>query len=206
MRLPTWQGWAAISLAILGILSSALLGIHPFLAVTKPAGTGYLVVEGWLHDDGVPTVLSRYDRGNYRGIITTGGEFSRGSLLFDFGSFAELAAQTLTRAGVSSERIQAIPSLPTVRDRTYASAVAVREWLRNERIVIDYVDVVSKGPHARRSRLMFEMALGPDVEIGIIALPPSGYDQDAWWKSSAGVRTVVGETIAYLYAKILFWP
>jgi uncharacterized SAM-binding protein YcdF (DUF218 family) len=165
-----------------------------------------MVVEGWLQDDAVADVLGHLSTGDYRHIITTGGRLSRGSLLARYGTFAELAAETLVRAGVAPERLQAVPAPPTLRDRTYSSAMAVRDWFRNGGIAIDKVDIVTKGPHARRSRLLFQMALGADVEVGVIALPPTGYNENEWWKSSAGVRTVISESIAYLYAKMLFWP
>jgi hypothetical protein len=196
----------AVAVLLGGVLVALLFGIHPFLAISEPVGGRYMVVEGWLHDDAVPDVLGHLSNGDYRHIITTGGRLSRGSLLIRYGTFAELAAETLIRAGVAPERLQAVPAPPTLRDRSYSSAIAVRDWFRDGRIVVGKIDVVTKGPHARRTRLLFQMALGADVEVGIIALPPTGYDQNAWWKSSAGVRTVISESIAYMYAKMLFWP
>jgi hypothetical protein len=32
------------------------------------------------------------------------------------------------------------------------------------------------------------------------------FDPDHWWKTSAGVRGVIGEGLAYLYARLLFHP
>ena len=68
------------------------------------------------------------------------------------------------------------------------------------------VDVFTLGAHARRSRLLFEKALGDEVAMGVIAAPDQTYDQDHWWRSSNGVRTVLSELIAYLYAVIFFHP
>ena len=62
------------------------------------------------------------------------------------------------------------------------------------------------GPHARRSRLLFEKAFGRDTRVGIIALEDRDYDPAHWWKSSQGVRTVTDELIAYGYARLLFHP
>jgi hypothetical protein len=42
--------------------------------------------------------------------------------------------------------------------------------------------------------------------MGVIAAPDQTYDQDHWWRSSNGVRTVLSELIAYLYAVIFFHP
>jgi len=33
-----------------------------------------------------------------------------------------------------------------------------------------------------------------------------GYDPARWWRSSEGVREVLFEGFAYVYAKCLFWP
>ena len=42
--------------------------------------------------------------------------------------------------------------------------------------------------------------------VGVISGPDEEYDQRHWWTTSAGVRTVLDEVIAYLYAKFLFHP
>ena len=60
------------------------------------------------------------------------------------------------------------------------------------------------GPHARRSRLLYEEALGGEFKIGIIALADRRFDPEHWWRSSEGVRAVVDDTVAYLYARLYF--
>jgi hypothetical protein len=62
------------------------------------------------------------------------------------------------------------------------------------------------GPHARRSRLIFQKAFRDEVGVGVISVPDDEYDQGHWWTTSAGVRTVLGEVIAYLYARFFFHP
>ena len=51
-----------------------------------------------------------------------------------------------------------------------------------------------------------QKAFGDDVKIGIIAAPNPDYDGARWWRHSEGVRDVIGETIAWLYATLFFWP
>jgi hypothetical protein len=53
---------------------------------------------------------------------------------------------------------------------------------------------------------MYEEAFGNIVKVGIIAIPNPDYDAKHWWHSSEGVRDVLSEGIAYIYAKFLFWP
>ena len=67
-------------------------------------------------------------------------------------------------------------------------------------------DIVTQGPHARRSRLLYEKAFGGDVEVGVIATEDPKYDPAHWWRSSEGVREVMSEAIAYGYARLFFHP
>jgi len=60
--------------------------------------------------------------------------------------------------------------------------------------------------HARRTRLLFEEALGKSITVGIIAVPNPDYDARRWWRYSDGVREVIGESIAYIYARFFFYP
>ena len=65
-------------------------------------------------------------------------------------------------------------------------------------------DVVTEDVHARRTWLLFQEAFGKGIKVGIIAVPNPDYDADHWWRSSEGFREVIGEAVAYAYAKLLF--
>jgi hypothetical protein len=54
--------------------------------------------------------------------------------------------------------------------------------------------------------MLFQKALGDDYNIGVTCLEPAAYDPAEWYKGSEGVRNVIGETLAYAYAKIFFHP
>jgi hypothetical protein len=71
---------------------------------------------------------------------------------------------------------------------------------------VESLDLVTLGPHARRSRLLYEEAFGNKVKVGVIAIAIPDYDVKRWWRYSEGVREVIGEGIGYLYVKFLFWP
>jgi len=92
------------------------------------------------------------------------------------------------------------------RDRTYGSAVALRNWFRENNMPVRSVNVVTEDVHARRTYLLFQKALGDNVAVGIIAVPNPDYDPEHWWRYSEGVKDVISETAAYLYAKLLFHP
>jgi hypothetical protein len=40
----------------------------------------------------------------------------------------------------------------------------------------------------------------------VIAVSNPDYDPKDWWRYSDGVREVIGETIAYIYARCFFYP
>jgi len=54
--------------------------------------------------------------------------------------------------------------------------------------------------------MLYEKALGKDVKVGVIALKDLNYDPNHSWRSSEGVREVLGESIAYIYARVFFSP
>jgi hypothetical protein len=62
------------------------------------------------------------------------------------------------------------------------------------------------GPHARRSRLLYDLAFEHTVPVGIVALDDRTYDPQHWWSYSEGMREVVTEALGYAYAKLVFSP
>jgi len=110
----------------------------------------------------------------------------------------------LLKLGMDSNALQPVPAPWVRRDRTYSSAVSLKAWLNARQMRPASINLITEGPHARRSRLLFEKALGKGIAVGIIALPTRGYDPRHWWRSSQGVRQVTGEAIAYCYARFLF--
>jgi hypothetical protein len=54
--------------------------------------------------------------------------------------------------------------------------------------------------------LLFQNAIGDQIAVGVIAAAPSAYGADDWWTLSSGVRAIVGEVVAYLYARFIFSP
>lgn len=178
--------------------------IYTFLALNKPLGGEALVVEGWLPDHVLEDALTLYRKQRYKLLITTGGALQRGSYLIQYNSWAEVAASTLMAMGLDRERIIVVPAAEVAMDRTYASALALKDWLMNVKSPLSTIDVYSLGPHARRTRLLFKKALGNKVHVGILAARPHGYDPAYWWKYSTGVTSVISESIAYIYSKFFF--
>jgi hypothetical protein len=62
------------------------------------------------------------------------------------------------------------------------------------------VDVFTGSIHARKSMLLFQRALQPDVRVGVIAGHKTGFCPARWWLSPAGIYLIVRNTAGYLYA------
>jgi hypothetical protein len=163
-------------------------------------------VEGWSPDYAMEAALAEFKRGHYDKVFVTGGPLEAGAPLSEYKTFAELGAATLRKMGLETNEVQPVPSGWVRQDRTYASAVKLRQWLHDHNQSSPNIHLITVGPHARRSRLLFEKALGSGVKVGVTAISAPDYDLTHWWRSSAGVRTVTNEALAYLYARFLHVP
>jgi hypothetical protein len=201
---PTWRGWLALMLVCVALAIIAVREVSPFLNVTAPAPGGVLVVEGWMADYGLEATVTEFRRNHYDKVYVVGGPLDLGSPLIEYKTLAELSAATLLKLGLSTNEVQAVPAAWVRQDRTYTAAVTLKKWWRDHGLAPTIVNLMSGGPHARRSRLLFEKALGPGVKVGVISVPDRNYDPQHWWRSSPGFRIITGEALAYGYARVLF--
>lgn len=203
----SWRGWLALAVVLLLTGWVWIRNIHPFLAVTRRVPAKVLVVEGWTHNYGVTAAVNEFKTGHYNQLLTTGGPvegYGPTSSIYDTDAWQ--SAELLRKAGLSAAVVQAVPSRFVGRDRTYNSAVALRHWLQDHDPQVASVNVLTEDAHARRTWLLFQEALGPGIQVGIISVRNPDYDAARWWRSSAGVREVIDEGIAYVYARVFFHP
>jgi len=181
--------------------------LYNFLSVNAPLPQAdLLVVEGWLPDYGIEAAIAQFEQKSYQKVVTTGLPLSRGYYLAEYKTYAELSAATFQALNFNSDQLVAVPGAKVIKDRTYHSALALRDWLSTTELEVNSIDLFSFGPHTRRSWLLFKQALEPKVKVGAIAVEPLDYDPDSWWQSSEGVRSVLSETIAYIYARYFWSP
>jgi uncharacterized SAM-binding protein YcdF (DUF218 family) len=201
------RGWLIFLSTLLLTAVLVLLNIQPFLAKTQRVDTNVLVVEGWVHEYAVRAAAEEFKTNSYKKIYTTGGPVvGTDGYMNDFNTSASVGADLLKKVGVEDEFIQMVPSHVVGRDRTYSSAVALRDWFREHNVTVRGINVLTEDVHARRTQLLFQEAFGSSVNVGIISVPDPDYDPKCWWRYSEGVREVLGESIAYIYARILFHP
>lgn len=202
---PTWRGWCAFLFVSACLVVVLVLGIHRFLAVNCPVPGGILVMEGWLNDDAMADSVKEFRTHAYDRVVVTGGPIERGSFLSAYGTYAQLGAATLLKLGIETNKLETVPAKAVKKDRTYASALALSAWMKNQSPPIRKVNLLTQGAHARRSWLLFKKAIRKDAEVGVIAIEDRDYEPGRWYRSSMGVRFVLSELIAYAYVKFFFF-
>jgi len=203
---PTWRGWLLLLCLTASTVCVLGRGLCTFLSVQDTVPGGVLVIEGWAPAYAARDALAEFRRHSYQGIYVTGEPLEEGNPYIGFGSYADFTAAKLQQAGAPPGIVHSVPAPFVGKDRTYTTALFLKKRLAAEGISLARVNVISIGPHARRSRLLYQMAFGPATKVGMIAIPDRDFDPDHWWKTSAGVRSVISEAIAYGYARLLFRP
>jgi hypothetical protein len=190
---PTCRGWVLIVLTAFVIAAGYMRNIHSFLGVSEPVQAQILAVEEWIPPQALESAASEFKDHGYIILVVLGNE-KRG------------VVPILKEAGVDERWIVKVPSQPALKDRTFALAVALRNWVLASGMPGKAVNVYTLGVHARRSRLLFRKALGPDFTVGIISCADPDYDPERWWESSDGLKAVIDETLAYIYTQLFFFP
>ena len=203
---PTWKGWLALLLTISIIGITVARNAYDFLAVHDPQPGEILVIEGWSPEFTIAAGLAEYQGTKYQELIVTGGPIEIGNSLIAYKTYAEVGTAVLTKWGVPPELIHTVPAPPVERDRSYASGVAVRKWLNERGLKPAKINVIGNGSHARRTRLVYQMAFGGETKVGINTSPEKDFDPRRWWTTSQGFKAIMGEIIAYTYTRLFFSP
>ncbi len=194
------SGFSRLLIALIFLFSLILIRNHlyKFLSPIEPIQTKVLVVEGWMDDFALEEAAQIFKKGDYTKLITTGGPLDIGYLASHYISTAELAKASLIHLGIDSNKITSVPRKYVLKKRTLQSALALKQWIIQKHAGLKSFNLVSLGPHSRRSHYLFQKAL-PNTNIGIIAIRDKRYDYVKWWQSSKGSRTVITEAIGYFY-------
>ncbi len=210
-RRQVWLPTLPMALAIvaLWVALSTWVGRHAYdlLAPTEPApGARTLVVEGWLSLAELRQARALRRTGRYERVLVTGGPIEPEQDAGGWGNHAARGAAFLRADGASTVPVIAVPAPHTLQERTYLSALMVRDWAAQAGVQLAAVDVYTLGVHARRSRQVYRMALGDAVAVGVVAVPPADHDGPRWWTSSKGAKAVLGEAVSLAWTSCCFWP
>ena len=202
--LPTPLG---LIIAILIFLLSSIFilkNLAHYLAQQQSINAPILIVEGWISDLALKEVIKHDKAADYKIIITTGGLIKTRNPT-KYKTYADLAAAYLRNNGLNTSNIKSLPTPESAQNRTFLSAVIVRDWLQKQNIKTKQINIYSQGVHARRTKALYQMAFGDQYNIGINAAKTIEYTLDNWWKSSTGAKAVITETIGLIWVKCCFY-
>ncbi|HQR03449.1 MAG: hypothetical protein JSR19_13130 [Proteobacteria bacterium] len=163
-------------------------------------------MEGWLNEKELDQAVAVFLSGRYERVFVTGGPVETWQECRGSSNYADFAAAYLRTHGLQEAAVIAVPAPASAQDRTFLSAVRLRDWAAKQHLVFGPFDVFSAGTHARRSRLLYRMAFGPNVEVGVLSARPQEYDGQHWWRTSAGAKSVLEEAIGLLWTICFFHP
>jgi hypothetical protein len=196
---PTWLGSFCVALFLTAPAVWWCCYGEAYLSWTERGPSDVLVVEGWIGREGVRAAATEFAEHGYRYVVTSGGVTTAERWEVGGWSYAEGAGQELIRLGVPADRIIVATSRDTERQRTFESAVAVRQALQAKGIRPKALNVFTWGPHARRSRLVFAKVEPSDTNVGVVSWAPPTYDTVPWWGSSDRAKELLTETAGYVF-------
>jgi len=203
---PTAAGALILAVVLSALFALGASALPGFLAANEPRGRGLLVVEGWITRDAVRHAAETFRRGGYAAVVVSGGPVEDPAWRGGYRTYAERVGAELRRLGIVEPALAVVPAPASAQERTFRSAVSVRQWIESTGREVTDIDVFSQGAHARRSRELYRMALGPGVAVGSVSAPPSEYTLARWWQCSAGVKEVLGESLSYAWTVLWFRP
>jgi hypothetical protein len=165
--------------------------------VAHPARALRVVAWAMPMDPGEPEVfLSQLTIGGVNlNLLQEESRFIRpdGSSIPAWPTYAHSAKAALEQLGIPAASITAVPALGEPRSRSWGNAHAFGLQARMDGLTA--MDVATTGVHARRSRNLFQLACGPGVKVGVVALADPWCTRGNWWKSYRGWATVLKEVI-----------
>lgn len=192
-------GLLALLLLLLALALFARYRLYSFLGPDAPADSPVLVVESWISDDALKAAVDWASSNNVTTLYLTGGPIETGSWLAPWRSWPEMTLARLDAIGATARfDVRAFPAPRVRKDRTLASAIALRDALGPD--APPAMTLATDSPHLRRSALLFRRAFGGAVQIGTLPLPPIDFGPDDWYRCSPGVRSLLSESFALLYA------
>jgi hypothetical protein len=171
-----------------------------FFSLTRRLPAEVLVVDGWIGKDGLQAAAAEFQRSGYEFVLTTGGlTDDRRSPL----NYCEIAEEEFVRLGISRARIINAPTGEIEHERTFKSALSAWQALRKRGIYPKAINVMTLGPHARRSCLVYAKVFAPVTRVGVIAWVPAYYKTEPWWRSQGRTKCFFKEIVGYPFEVLL---
>lgn len=201
---PTWFGWTLLLASGIGVVGCIAWGAERFLAAPNRVAADVLILEAWTKDEGAEAAAIEFKAhpGQYKYVVSTGGltgeHWSRKRWRED-----EIGERVMRNFGVPPAVIIKAPAPEVEAHRSFVAAVTARDALAARGIHPQAINVITRGAHAKRSRLIFTRVFGGSVQVGVVGWLPEGFDTTPWWKSSGRATDVLKESVGYLYELLL---
>jgi hypothetical protein len=118
-----------------------------------------------------------------------------------FINYADYSAFCLRYLG-HNDSIVALPVLNSNINRTYSCAQSFNKWYLSSSFKGKPVNIVSLGPHSRRTWMTYRRVLGKNADVGIIMVNNEKYNKNNWWKSLYGIKATIHEMASYIYTLV----
>jgi uncharacterized SAM-binding protein YcdF (DUF218 family) len=177
-----------------------LLSAADFWIVSDPIGPAdaVAVFGGGLADR--PLAAAEYYRqGLVKKILVSNGRQSPAEKLDVRTSEVALTERVLVKLGVPAS---AIETFGNELGNTYQEALALQEWAEQNdaHSIIVPTEIFS----TRRVRWMLHRAFGGRCVIRVIALDPSQFHREDWWRHSQGTLAFQNEILKYLFYRLIY--
>ncbi len=120
----------------------------------------------------------------------------------DYESHAELARNDLISKGIDPATVIAVTGRRSEINRTLASALAVRRWMRSFEGEVCGVNVISLGIHSHRTWITYRNVVGRTEKVGVISLPENIDPRFEGLKSV----DILSELVSIVYYRIILFP
>ncbi len=198
---PTLPGMGLILLVAFAAPAVWLLWGEGFLSDSDPIQADLLVVEGWIVPEALPDAVREFRLNEYAGIITTGG-LTGSDWSEERWNHAERARDRLIGLGLDEDLVHAASSADSIDDRTFVSATTAKRLIESKFPSTRAINVFTQGTHGRRSQMVFQKAMGPEVDVGVIVWLDPSFERYSWWRSSRRAKDFIQESFGYFYELI----
>lgn len=203
-RCLTLWGWLLLVVCLAVIFLVWVRTIHHFLAVNKPVDTHIRIIEGYVPDFVLSNLAKEAKNNQELLLICAGLPIEKSTFCEPYDNQAEYNAAALLYFGADSVQVISVPAPFTNKDRTYTTALAAMEKLREKGYISGKINIVCFGTHARRSWYIYRKTFKNDWKVGVCSYSNNTYSPELWWHTSEGARDVVYEMFAYLYCLLFF--
>lgn len=120
-------------------------------------------------------------------------------IINNMNSNAGITRKRLIALGIDSSKIIDVAGNRSRINRTLTSAVAARDLLSRKKLNVKGINIISSGPHSRRTWMTFDKVIDRDIPFGIVALPYGNIMK----KDEVHYLRIYRELVAYLWYRIV---